>query len=128
MHEIKTELQEYKRKLFNCRNPNAEKVEEPKRCIINDDTRGYLGKSENTELPWKMVKKKSYSGTNNGLVTMTETVGFTAERFENHIDLYNRYAVLKDDLDEDSQRAMISPPFLERPKAHNSKAKDVVYT
>jgi hypothetical protein len=45
-------------------------------------------------------KKKTYSGTNNCLVTITETAGFDKEHFCFYLDLHNRYDLLKEDIYE----------------------------
>ncbi|ORE08787.1 hypothetical protein BCV72DRAFT_322859 [Rhizopus microsporus var. microsporus] len=39
--------------------------------------------------------KITFSGTDNGLVTMTETADFDMKRFKFHLDLYNKHAALE---------------------------------
>jgi hypothetical protein len=57
--------------------------------IINEDTRKHHGKADQATLPWALANTMKYSGTDNGLVSMTETVGFTMDRFLFHLDLYS---------------------------------------
>jgi hypothetical protein len=41
-------------------------------------------------------KNLGFSGTDNGIVTMTETVGFSLDRFKYHVKLFNTYAALNE--------------------------------
>ncbi|ORE01518.1 hypothetical protein BCV72DRAFT_236269 [Rhizopus microsporus var. microsporus] len=49
----------------------------------------------------------TFSGTDNGLHTMTDTVAFTLKRFKFHLELYNRYYILGDVQNDDPHLADI---------------------
>ncbi|CAO3630821.1 unnamed protein product [Mucor fragilis] len=64
-----------------------------------------------------------FSGTDNGLVTMTETVAFDVERFAFHLDLFCNQG-----LDKQGQAALLARHdrgFLSLPPSHKVKAQDV---
>lgn len=48
-----------------------------------------------------------FSGTDNGIVTMTITVGLTLHRFKLHLELYNIYDALSDTDDKHSMDDII---------------------
>ncbi|KAI8886785.1 hypothetical protein K501DRAFT_309053 [Backusella circina FSU 941] len=66
----------------------------------------------------------TFSGTDNGLVTMTETVGFSLRRFKYHIDLYNRYSVL-DEFSEEYPPEFLSSDYLKLPKSHSVHSSEI---
>ncbi|KAI8880763.1 hypothetical protein K501DRAFT_275270 [Backusella circina FSU 941] len=80
-----------------------------------------LEKVEDMEVNNKLVKsgKLTFSGTNNGIVTMTETVALSLDRFKYPIKLYNRYAAL----DEPSTSRATEPPMDELDSVHLSLPK-----
>ncbi|CAO3654853.1 unnamed protein product [Mucor fragilis] len=64
-----------------------------------------------------------FSGTDNGLVTMTETVAFDVKRFAFHLDLFCNQG-----LDKQGQTALLARHdrgFLSLPPSHKVKAQDV---
>jgi hypothetical protein len=63
----------------------------------------------------------TFSGTDNGIVTMTETVGFCIDRFKYHLALHNRYSPLATEASEDQQ----SLPFFPLPVSMKINSADV---
>ncbi|CEG74498.1 hypothetical protein RMATCC62417_09702 [Rhizopus microsporus] len=65
--------------------------------IITQDASKCMDKVENMKIDNALLKsgKITFSGTDNDLVTMTETVGFDMKRFKFHLDLYNKYSALE---------------------------------
>ncbi|OAD00506.1 hypothetical protein MUCCIDRAFT_185348 [Mucor lusitanicus CBS 277.49] len=64
-----------------------------------------------------------FSGTDNGFVTMTETVAFDAKRFAFHLDMFCHQG-----LDKEEQAALVAkhdPAFLSLPPSYKIKADDV---
>lgn len=62
----------------------------------------YIGKAENMTLAGENVSKDyTFSGTDNGLVTLSETIPFSLDRFNYHLNLYNTYAPLAEDTQHD---------------------------
>ncbi|KAI8880574.1 hypothetical protein K501DRAFT_275449 [Backusella circina FSU 941] len=70
-----------------------------------------LEKVEDMEVGNKLVdsRKLTFSGTINDIVTMTETVALSLDRFKYHIKLYNRYTVL--DVPSTSNRFFNTEPL-----------------
>ncbi|KAI9471832.1 MAG: hypothetical protein EXX96DRAFT_337369 [Benjaminiella poitrasii] len=95
--------------------------------ITNQSYKG-IGKVENVSIDKSLVDsdKLVFSGTDNGLVTMTETVEFLIERFKFHLDMYNRYSILQDNLSLDKIGVHHSP-FLSLPKPFKVYARDIDY-
>ena len=58
------------------------------------------------------IDRYIFSGTDNGIVKMTETIPLDLEKFQYHIKLYNKYSPLVDhsDQDEGSQLDFIPLP------------------
>ncbi|KAI9262637.1 hypothetical protein EDC94DRAFT_99953 [Helicostylum pulchrum] len=68
-----------------------------KKLLITKKNYKYIDNVENISIDEKFVQSEevSFSGTDNGFCTMTETSKFSKERFEFSLNLYNKYSVLK---------------------------------
>ena len=62
-----------------------------KRTITRDDYK-IMDEVEKLKVDkdFLIPEKLKFSGTDNGLITMTETVSFSLSRFRFHLDLYNK--------------------------------------
>ncbi|KAL0582306.1 hypothetical protein ABG067_007835, partial [Albugo candida] len=74
----------------------------------------------------------TFSGTDNGLVSMTNTVGFILNRFRFHLELSNRYQSLEGSSDinsnvnnEDILEKYEDHDYLNLPKSHVIKSKEI---
>ena len=83
----------------SLRNSTTSNKASEKRKILSKDTLGLFKAPEcDIQDPSAFV----FSGTDNGLVNMSTTAAFTMERFRYHLNLYNRYQVLGEEIvDED---------------------------
>ncbi|GAA5803365.1 hypothetical protein HPULCUR_008844 [Helicostylum pulchrum] len=95
--QAKEDLQQAKRQLQLLRSTNIE-TEDPVSKKRNIDNTEYVGidKAENVTLDKGLFNSGDimFSGTDNGLVSMTETVKFTPKRFRFHLKLYNHFSAL----------------------------------
>jgi hypothetical protein len=91
--------------------------EPEKRKILSKDTLGLFKAHEcDIQDPSAFV----FSGTDNGLVNMSTTAAFSPERFKFHLNLYNRYQVLGEEIvDEDDSG------YYDLPKTSVINAADV---
>lgn len=66
-------------------------------CNLADSDHGVF-KAEKTYIDKSTITNENtlFSGTDNGIVTMTNTVGVTLDRFKFYLELYNRYDLLSD--------------------------------
>jgi flagellar motor protein MotB len=102
VQEAKNKLSTARQKLYHLQSQlrdSSSKTTAAKITISKDDPKriynvenvclnsGYLNDLENL----------SFSGTDNGLVTMTETVGFLLERFKSHLQMYQCSCNSKDE-------------------------------
>ena len=99
------------------RNSTTSNKASEKRKIISKDTLGLFKAPEcDIQDPSAFV----FSGTDNGLVNMSTTAAFTMERFRFHLNLYNRYQVLGEEIvDEDDSG------YYDLPKTSVINAADV---
>ena len=95
----KQQLQNARRDLHKLNSTNASADESPKskHLITNQN---YIGMEdvENLKIQEDLLRSKNvtFSGTDNGLVTMTESVPLSLDRFIFHISLYNRFSTLQE--------------------------------
>ncbi|CEG76380.1 hypothetical protein RMATCC62417_11282 [Rhizopus microsporus] len=70
---------------------NTELIESRQQNTITPDSYREIDKVENFKIDDGLLKPGTvtFSGTDNGLVTMTETVGMSLDRFEFHLKLCN---------------------------------------
>jgi hypothetical protein len=95
---------------------------EPRKHIVSRNER-YIGKVKNMRLYNEGDNPNgfTFSGTDNGIVTMTETVGFCIDRFKYHLALHNRYSPLATETSEDQQPL----PFFPLPVSMKINSADV---
>ncbi|KAL0137307.1 hypothetical protein V8B55DRAFT_1578093 [Mucor lusitanicus] len=76
-------------------------------------------KAENVRLPENLAKAPNmcFAGTDNGIVTTTETSRFNMQRFQFHLKLANKFDVLQDLED--------NPELIQVPKTFKTYAKDI---
>ncbi|CAO3646917.1 unnamed protein product [Mucor hiemalis] len=100
---------------------------------LTQKTRGVYKANECrlTESPKEFV----FSGTDNGIVNMSTTTAFNLKRYKFHLNLYNRYQLLREtDIDvEDNKEFLDLPPSqvrrkLERAKKNTVEGKKVLET
>ncbi|KAI8880116.1 hypothetical protein K501DRAFT_255692 [Backusella circina FSU 941] len=74
-----------------------------------------------------MVKQSNarFSGTDNGIVSMSETVGFCPKRLKYHLEMYNKYSVLEEPFSKDSDEVKNPPQILKLPVSMKIKSKDI---
>ncbi|KAG2235308.1 hypothetical protein INT48_007939 [Thamnidium elegans] len=75
-------------KIYSCNQESHLVSPELKKCVINKNNYKCLDKG--------LIESKevTFSGTDNGFCTMTETGRFSLKRFKFTLDLYNRYSIL----------------------------------
>ena len=96
--DTKQRLSDARLKLYLIRNEvNPELIESRQQNTITRDSYKGIDKVENFRIDDGLLKPDTvtFSGTDNGLVTMTETVGMSLDRFEFHLKLYNHGKYLK---------------------------------
>lgn len=63
-----------------------------------------LDKAENMQINKDSLDNFTFSGTDNGLVTMTETIPMSLDRFKYHLKLNNRFDLLKELGDDETEQ------------------------
>ncbi|KAI9244597.1 hypothetical protein EDC94DRAFT_530801 [Helicostylum pulchrum] len=87
-----------------------------KKLLITKENYKCIDNVENISIDEKFVQSEevSFSGTDNGFCTMTETSKFSKERFEFSLNLYNKYSVLEQESD-----------YLSLPKTFKINSNDI---
>jgi hypothetical protein len=58
--------------------------------LLETTTKSWMKSKNKVDRDFLISDKLKFSGTDNGLITMTETVPFSLSRFRFHLDLYNK--------------------------------------
>lgn len=96
--DTKQKLSDARMKLYLIHNQfNPELIESRQQNTITRHSYKGIDKVENFKINDGLLKPDivTFSGTDNGLVTMTETVRMLLDRFEFHLKLYNHGKYLK---------------------------------
>ncbi|CEI94704.1 hypothetical protein RMCBS344292_08909 [Rhizopus microsporus] len=103
-------------------------TDEQRSCTINQSEFKCIDKVEYIKIDNSLLESDgcSFSGTDNGLVTMTATVGFKMDRFKFHLRLYNKYSALQEVSKEDEQELQ-SSAFMRLPRPYKVHATKVDY-
>ncbi|ORE14341.1 hypothetical protein BCV71DRAFT_293643 [Rhizopus microsporus] len=118
--DTKQRLSDARLKLYLIRNEvNPELIESRQQNTITRDSYKGIDKVENFRIDDGLLKPDTvtFSGTDNGLVTMTETVGMSLDRFEFHLKLYNH----------ESQTISNENQFFNLDKPFKVKSSDIHY-
>lgn len=95
----KQELQNARRDLYEARSTNTKDKEDLKikYRVTHEHYKG-IGQVEEFQVHEDLLNSGNlvFSGTDNGLVSMTESVGISLDRFRFHIQLYNRFSALSE--------------------------------
>jgi hypothetical protein len=95
--EIKRKLASVKQRIYEARNLSPSPPVSPSNKVIITNDKPCHHKVENCKLHSDLdICNLTFSGTDNGIVTVTETVAFDMHRLKYHLELYNRFNVLKD--------------------------------
>lgn len=93
----KEKLSRVKQTLYDIRNPSSSHSPSSAKSTI-DNSKPCYEKVDFCKLKDQVdLLKQTFCGTDNGIITVTETVAFGVERFKFHLDLYNRFQPLTND-------------------------------
>ena len=95
--KTKRKLASVKQRIYEARDSSpSSPVPASNKVFITDDKPCHH-KVENCKLHSDLdICNLTFSGTDNGIVIVTETVAFDIHRFKYHLELYNRFNVLED--------------------------------
>lgn len=82
----------------NMINADLQKTDTDAKFVISEHNYKGIEKAENCRIDPALLNsgKITFSGTDNGLVSMSDTVNFSMEKFKFHLKLYNRFTVLQE--------------------------------
>ncbi|PHZ07462.1 uncharacterized protein RHIMIDRAFT_295933 [Rhizopus microsporus ATCC 52813] len=136
LHRMKEELSTERTKTYLKRKQlttSSNRTREEQRIhIITQDALRCIDKVENMKIDNGLLKsgKITFLGTDNGLVTTIETVGFDMKRFKFHLYLYNKYSALENLSDEEQETSgstIQMSPYMQLPKPYKTHASEVDY-
>lgn len=90
----KQDLQNARRDIYKFRSNRTRVEEDPKtKYLITNQHYTSMDNVKNFKIQEDLLESNNvtFSGTDYGLVTMTESVAMSLDRFKFHIDLYNRF-------------------------------------
>ncbi|KAG1445632.1 hypothetical protein G6F56_009846 [Rhizopus delemar] len=99
----KSKLARARQILFDSVNEKLERaeggVESENKLVISQQNWKGITKAENCTIDPILLNsgKATFSGINDGLILMTDTVNLSMDKFKFHLQLYNRFAVLNED-------------------------------
>jgi hypothetical protein len=96
--DTRQKLSDTRTKLYlSCNQVNPELTESRQQHTVYRDSYKGIDRVENFKIDGGLLMPDTvtFSGTDNGLMTMTETVGMSLDRFKFHLKLYNHGKYLK---------------------------------
>lgn len=98
----KSKLAKARQILFDSANEKLERTEggvgSKNKLVISQQNWKGIAKAEDCTIDPILLNsgKVTFSGTDNGLISMTDTANLSMEKFKFHLQLYNRFAVLNE--------------------------------
>ncbi|CAO3637239.1 unnamed protein product [Mucor hiemalis] len=113
----------------NTTGTSAEEGSKIRRVVTQQQYKG-IGNVEEFQIQKDHLNSNNlvFSGTDNVLVTMTESVGMSFDRFKFHLELYNKFSVLSEDSSPSTaQESDQHSAFYELPVSLKIHAAEVQY-